>query len=68
MEFHLTTEQVRRYKAWRSTLVTADTKMGAIGGAFSFVFIPTTLGTIVKVRFSCNGKEAELDLTDYSEW
>jgi hypothetical protein len=68
MEFHLTTEQVRRYKVWQSTLVTADTKMGAIGGAFSFVFIPTTLGTIVKVRFSCNGKESELDLTDYSEW
>jgi hypothetical protein len=68
MEFCLSPEQVRRYKAWREQLVAADTKMGAIGGAFSFVFIPTTLGTIIKVRFSCYSKEAELDLTDYNEW
>ncbi len=68
MNFHLTPEQVEKYKVWRSQLVMTNPNMGAIGGAFSFVFVPTTIGTIVKVRFSCNGKEAELDLTDYSEW
>ncbi len=41
---------------------------GAIGGAFKFVFIPTTIGTIVKVQFDCDGIKEELDLTDYSEW
>ena len=68
MEFSLTQEQYSRYMEWRKQFMTDNRKYGAIGGHFSFVFIPTTIGTIVKVRFSCGSEEAELDLTDYEEW
>lgn len=37
---------------------------GAIGGAVSYIFTPTSIGFVVKVR--CYGKE--LDITDYSDW
>ena len=68
MEFHLTQGQKNRYMEWRKQYMTADRNYGAIGGHFSFVFIPTTIGTIVKVRFACGSEEAELDLTNYEEW
>ncbi len=68
MDFHLTPEQKQRYLDWRAQFMTGNRNYGAIGGCFSFVFIPTTIGTIVKVRFACGSETAELDLTDYSEW
>lgn len=39
---------------------------GAIGGGLEYIFIPTGLGTITKVR-ECITKE-EIDLTDYDNW
>jgi hypothetical protein len=68
MDFHLTSTQVQRYEAWKQQFMSRNINYGAIGGAFIFVFIPTTIGTIVKVRFDCDGIKEELDLTDYSEW
>jgi hypothetical protein len=38
---------------------------GASGGATSYQFTPTSLGTILKVKCEC-GKED--DLTDYRNW
>lgn len=38
---------------------------GAIGGAYTWEFTPTGLGTVTKVRCSCG---EELDLTDYDSW
>ena len=38
---------------------------GAIGGADTYIFIPTSLGTIVKYKCRC-GKE--LDLSEYETW
>lgn len=42
---------------------------GAIGGSLTWTRTPTSLGTVTKVIF-CQGTkwEAELDLTDYSDW
>jgi hypothetical protein len=68
MEFHLTPAQVQHYKTWKQQFMDRSINYGAIGGAFKFVFIPTTIGTIVKVQFDCDGIKEELDLTDYSEW
>jgi hypothetical protein len=68
MDFHLTKEQEEQYLKWRQQFMTGGRNYGAIGGHFSFVFIPTTIGMVVKVRFSCGSEQAELDLTDYSGW
>lgn len=37
---------------------------GAIGGGLEYLFIPTSLGTIFKVRYH----DWVLDLTDYGSW
>lgn len=38
---------------------------GAIGGAYTYCFTPTSLGTVVKVCCSCGDM---LDASDYDEW
>jgi len=38
---------------------------GAIGGALTYIFGPTSIGVVVKVKCAC-GKE--LDVTDYENW
>lgn len=38
---------------------------GAIGGALTYIFGPTSIGVVVKVKCHC-GKE--LDVTDYEGW
>ncbi len=39
---------------------------GAIGGGYTYSFIPTGLGVIFKVKNNLTG--AEIDLTDYDSW
>jgi len=39
--------------------------VGAIGGARSFIFTPTGLGTFVQVKCACG---ATYTLTDYTNW
>lgn len=39
---------------------------GAIGGAYEFTFIPTSLGTVVAVRNLATNEE--LNLTNYDSW
>lgn len=39
---------------------------GAIGGALTFAFTPTSLGVVVKVTHGGTG--AELDVTEYDLW
>lgn len=38
---------------------------GAIGGAYTYEFTSTTLGTVTTVRCSCG---EQLDVTDYNDW
>lgn len=52
-----------KYKKWRNKLPKKD--YGAIGGGTWFMFCPTGIGTIIKVRRD-DGKE--LDLTDVDNW
>jgi len=39
---------------------------GCSGGAYTYLFTPTTLGMVVKVRN--NMTKEEIDLTDYEMW
>lgn len=39
---------------------------GAIGGALTYSFTPTSIGTVEKVFHS--GTKQELDVTDYDSW
>ena len=41
---------------------------GAIGGAMSYVFSPTSIGDHVSVIYKIGDFRRELDLTDYSRW
>jgi hypothetical protein len=39
---------------------------GAISGGIQYTFIPTSIGTICKIKHSLTNKE--LDITDYDIW
>lgn len=61
--FNLTEDQLQKIVEWKKTL--PEEPSTAIGGAFTYMFTPTGLGNIVKVRYY-NGEE--LDLTDYDDF
>jgi hypothetical protein len=63
MLFQLTDEQVEQTEKWKEE---REKYVGAIGGQFGYIFIPTSLGHIMKIK--CYATEEELDLTDYSDW
>lgn len=62
MNFELSKNQEDKYKQWRKSLPPVD--YGAIGGGYSFQFIPTGLGSIIKV---VRDDGHEIDLTE-DEW
>lgn len=51
--------------AWQEEHMHPGEKKGAIGGAWTYSYTPTGLGTVVKVSCACGG---EIDLTDYDSW
>ena len=63
MHFVLTDDQMRRFREWAARF--EGIYSGCIGGAFTFSFTVTSIGTAVKVR---HFQGAELDLSDYDEW
>jgi hypothetical protein len=64
--FDLDEKQYAKYLKWNKKYKTDD--CGAIGGGIEFVFIPTGLGKVIKVRKLHKGKTIELDLTDTDNW
>jgi hypothetical protein len=62
--FSLTETQETQFQEWRATRKKAPNT--AIGGRYSFVFTPTSLGNTVKVLDTVYGDE--LELTDYESW
>ncbi len=72
MTFSLTPDQVTKVRAWECNHVgvtrfvgarcTYHINGGAIGGAVTFEFTPTSIGTVEEVVCSCGAK---LNLTDY---
>ena len=66
MTFKLDETQFEKYVAWQEKLEEENPKYyGAAGGGYSFIFTPTGLGDIVKVR---RDDGEELDLTDMDNW
>jgi len=61
--FNLTEEQFEKIVEWKKTLPKEPST--AIGGALTYMFTPTSLGCIIKVRYY-NGEE--LDLTNYDDF
>jgi hypothetical protein len=64
--FSLNVSQIAKFEAWRVEMLKRKDNPGAIGGQFTFKFIPTSIGTIIKVVYSPTLEE--LDLTDYAEF
>lgn len=59
--FTLTDDQYDKARLWMDD---REKYVGAIGGQFSFIFTPTSLGITVVVT---DGEE-KLDITNYEEW
>jgi hypothetical protein len=61
--FTLSPAKMEKFEKWRKAKnkKKGEVYVGAIGGAYEFVFIPTGIGTITKVR--CADGE-EIDLTE----
>jgi hypothetical protein len=71
LTFGLSLEQTEQFRAWRDDpeihkKCLEVEGMTAIGGAITFSFTHTTLGTVVKV--SCCVCKTEIDLSDYDNW
>ena len=58
MTFTLTDEQEKKFNKWRKSK--GEIYVGAIGGAYEFIFLPTGIGTVKIVRCADG---TELDLT-----
>lgn len=41
-------------------------ELGAIGGAVTYYFTPTSIGVVIKVKNAINGQE--IDLSEYETW
>jgi hypothetical protein len=61
--FTLSPEQMEKFEKWRKEK--GEVYVGAIGGAYTFCFTPTGLGTIEVVKCADG---TELDLTDYDNF
>ena len=64
--FSLDDKQIAKFEAWRAEMWRRKDNPGAIGGQFTFKFIPTSIGTVVKVVYVHTSEE--LDLTNYDDF
>ena len=73
MNFHVADKDYQRAKEWsgqhdqekHTPPGKTSRYSGAIGGAYTWCFTPTNIGTVVKIKCSCG---EELNLTDYDTW
>jgi hypothetical protein len=71
--FYLSKEEFEKAKSWMKAhdlekhIEPGETRRysGAIGGAYTWCFTPTSLGTVCTIKCSC---DANIDLTDYDSW
>ena len=68
MEFKLNEKDSEKIKTWfeehSCEFSRQGAYLGAIGGRITYLFTPTSLGTVVKVRCACG---EEIDITEY-DW
>jgi hypothetical protein len=62
--FQLSDEERAKIQKWVDELPPGPT--GATGGRLTYLFTPTTIGTVVVVRD--NWSKLEIDVTDYESW
>jgi hypothetical protein len=71
--FYLSTEELKKANEWMEShdkekhIPKGKTfrYSGAIGGAYTWCFTSTSIGTVTKLKCSCGD---EIDLTDYDLW
>lgn len=63
--FWVDPDQLKKLSEFESNHKCSMRYYGAIGGALTYSFTPTTLGVVIKVKCAC-GKE--IDVTDYEGW
>ena len=71
--FDLTEEQCERVAEWVKEIdpprEDGEPQHGAIGGALTYQFTPTTVGLVTKAVFLLGTeREQVLDLSDYDDW
>ena len=66
MIFELSKQQMTKLLKWKTALPPINLEnVGAIGGVYTYSFIPTGVGNIVKVtRYD----DYTIDLSDYENW
>lgn len=63
-DFKLSAQQIKKYEEWKDNK-SKEVYVGAIGGAYSFIFTPTGVGIIIKVACADG---TELDLTEWEDF
>ena len=68
--FQLSDQELKEEKKWleehnKECRFADSMNQGAIGGRLSYIFTPTSLGVLTKVRCACG---EEIDVTDVSNW
>ena len=58
--------QAKSFEKWKKKQMKKDPSMPAAGERWTFMFTPTGIGTVIKVKDECTGEE--LDLTDWENW
>ena len=66
IEFDLNDAQAKKLEKWKKKQLKKDPSMPAAGERWTFMFTPTGIGTVVKVKDECTGEV--LDLTDWENW
>lgn len=71
MQWYLAENQRAKFEEWQKNLnPPLDAYSGASGGRFSYIVTPTSLGYAYSVRdnMAKDKSNAEINVTDYSDW
>lgn len=66
MNFELDEDMVKKFESWKKKQKKKDPTFPTAGERWTFMFTPTGLGTIVKVKDGLLGDE--IDLTDWDNF
>ncbi len=65
MKFEIDLDQLMKISEWDKEHKCTNKEQGAIGGKLMYMFTPTSIGSVVKVRCSCG---SEIDVSNYKDW
>lgn len=63
--FGINFTQARRITEWQEEHECSVTNEGAIGGQYTYMFTPTSMGEVLQVECACGSK---IDVTEYDLW